>query len=122
MAFNIYLSAGFTITIEISYYIIIKINSSKNIRGECLNLKEQINSYISFLKNEKNYSHNTIISYRDDLIQLLNYFKDYKILERNNLQYIDRSIMRKYIVYYFSLLFYYLLDNLTIVINHFYRK
>ena len=32
-------------------------------------------------------------------MQLLNYLKDYKILKRNNLQYIDRSIMRKYIVY-----------------------
>jgi len=62
-------------------------------------LKEHINSYISFLKNEKNYSNNTIISYKNDLIQLLNYLKDYKILKRNNLQYIDRSIMRKYIVY-----------------------
>lgn len=62
-------------------------------------MKEHLNSYISFLKNEKNYSHNTIISYRDDLIQLLNYLKDYKILKRNNIQYINRSIMRKYIVY-----------------------
>lgn len=62
-------------------------------------MKKNINSYISFLKNEKNYSHNTIISYRDDLIQLLNYLKDYKILKRNNIQYINRSIMRKYIVY-----------------------
>jgi site-specific recombinase XerD len=32
-------------------------------------------------------------------MQLLNYLKDHKILKRNNLQYIDRSIMRKYIVY-----------------------
>jgi site-specific recombinase XerD len=62
-------------------------------------LKEHINSYISFLKNEKNYSGNTIISYKNDLIQLLNYLKDYKIIKRNNIQYIDRGIMRKYIVY-----------------------
>jgi len=62
-------------------------------------LKEHINSYISFLKNEKNYSNNTIISYKNDLLQLLNYLEDYKILKRNNMQYIDRSIMRKYIVY-----------------------
>lgn len=62
-------------------------------------MKEQINSYISFLKNEKNYSDNTIISYKNDLLQLLNYLEDYKILKRNNIQYIDRSIMRKYIVY-----------------------
>jgi len=62
-------------------------------------LKEHINSYISFLKNEKNYSNNTIISYKNDLLQLLNYLKDYKIIKRNNIQYIDHSIMRKYIVY-----------------------
>ncbi len=62
-------------------------------------MKEHINSYISFLKNEKNYSDNTIISYKNDLLQLLNYLKDYKILKRNNIRYIDRSIMRKYIVY-----------------------
>jgi len=62
-------------------------------------LKEHINSYISFLKNEKNYSSNTIISYKSDLLQLLNYLKDYKIIKRNNIQYINRSIMRKYIVY-----------------------
>ncbi|MGB6606281.1 MAG: tyrosine recombinase XerC [Atribacterota bacterium] len=62
-------------------------------------MKEHINSYISFLKNEKNYSNNTIISYKNDLLQLLNYLKEYKIINNNNIQYIDRSIMRKYIVY-----------------------
>jgi tyrosine recombinase XerC len=62
-------------------------------------LKEHINSYISFLKNEKNYSSNTIVSYKNDLLQLLNYLKDYKIIKINNIRYIDRSIMRKYIVY-----------------------
>jgi len=62
-------------------------------------LKEHINSYISFLKNEKNYSNNTIISYKNDLLQLLNYLKEYKIIKRDNIKYIDRSIMRKYIVY-----------------------
>jgi len=62
-------------------------------------LKEHINSYISFLKNEKNYSDNTIISYKNDLLQLLNYLKDYKIINRNDIKYIDRNIIRKYIVY-----------------------
>ena len=62
-------------------------------------MKEHINSYISFLKNEKNYSHNTIISYKNDLLQLLNYLEDHKIIKGNNIQSIDRSIMRKYIVY-----------------------
>jgi tyrosine recombinase XerC len=62
-------------------------------------LKEYINSYISFLKNEKNYSNNTVVSYKNDLLQLLNYLKDCKIIRKSNIQYIDRSIMRKYIVY-----------------------
>jgi len=62
-------------------------------------LKEHINSYISFLKNEKNYSNNTIISYKNDLLQLLNYLKEYKIIKRDSIKYIDPSIMRKYIVY-----------------------
>ena len=62
-------------------------------------MKEYINSYISFLKNEKNYSNNTIISYKNDLLQFSNYLAEYKILKRNNIQYIDHSIMRKYIVY-----------------------
>lgn len=62
-------------------------------------MKEHLNSYIYFLKNEKNYSSNTIISYKNDLLQLLNYLKDYKIIRINNIQSIDRNIMRKYIVY-----------------------
>lgn len=62
-------------------------------------MKEHINSYISFIKNEKNYSNYTVISYKNDLLQLLNYLKDYKITRRNDIQHIDRSIMRKYIVY-----------------------
>ena len=78
-----------------------KISFSKRIkrRRGFLNLKEHLNSYISFLKNEKNYSNNTIISYKNDLLQLLNYLEDRKILKKNNIQCIDRSIMRKYIVY-----------------------
>jgi len=62
-------------------------------------LKEHTNSYIFFLKNEKNYSNNTIISYKNDLLQLLNYLKEYKIIKRDSIKYIDPSIMRKYIVY-----------------------
>jgi tyrosine recombinase XerC len=66
---------------------------------ECLNLDKRIKLYVFFLKNEKNYSDNTVISYKNDLIQLLNYIKDQKILEVENVQYIDRNIIRKYIVY-----------------------
>ncbi|TFG92926.1 MAG: tyrosine recombinase XerC, partial [Candidatus Atribacteria bacterium] len=64
-----------------------------------LDLQKHIELYILFLKNEKNYSNNTIVSYKNDLIQLLNYLKDHEILKINNVQYIDQSIMRRYIVY-----------------------
>jgi len=64
-----------------------------------LDLQKHIELYILFLKNEKNYSNNTIVSYKNDLIQLLNYLKDHEILKINNVQYVDQSIMRRYIVY-----------------------
>jgi len=65
-------------------------------------LEKRIELYILFLKNEKNYSNHTIVSYKNDLMQLLKYLKDDKILKVPSVQYvqfIDRSIMRKYIVY-----------------------
>ncbi|MDD5015366.1 MAG: site-specific integrase, partial [Atribacterota bacterium] len=65
-------------------------------------MEKRIELYILFLKNEKNYSNHTIVSYRNDLMQLLKYLKDDKILKVPSVQYvqfIDRSIMRKYIVY-----------------------
>ena len=62
-------------------------------------MEKPVGVFILFLKNEKNYSNNTVISYKNDLIQLLNYLKDNKILKANNIQCINRNIMRKYIVY-----------------------
>lgn len=52
-----------------------------------------------FLKNEKNYSNDTIISYKNDLTQFFNYLKDYKLLKNTDIKYINHKIMRKYIVY-----------------------
>jgi len=62
-------------------------------------LKGKINLYITYLKNEKNYSPNTIISYKNDLLQLANYFKDFKIIQGDTIKDINRSILRKYIVF-----------------------
>jgi tyrosine recombinase XerC len=62
-------------------------------------LKKYIELYAFFLKNEKNYSNYTIISYRNDLIQFFNYLKLYRILKDYKIEYVDRSVMRKYIVY-----------------------
>lgn len=52
-----------------------------------------------YLKNEKNYSNNTIISYKNDLTQFFNFVKNYKLLKKTNIKYINHEIMRKYIVY-----------------------
>lgn len=62
-------------------------------------MKKYIELYAFFLKNEKNYSNYTIISYRNDLIQFFNYLKLYRILKDYKIEYVDRSVMRKYIVY-----------------------
>ena len=64
-----------------------------------LHLKKYIELYAFFLKNEKNYSNYTIVSYRNDLIQFFNYLKFYRILKDDKIEYVDRSVMRKYIVY-----------------------
>jgi len=61
-------------------------------------LKKYIELYAFFLKNEKNYSNYTIVSYRNDLIQFFNYLKLYRILKDDKIEYVDRSVMRKYIV------------------------
>lgn len=62
-------------------------------------MKKYIELYAFFLKNEKNYSNYTIVSYRSDLIQFFNYLKLYRILKDDKIEYVDRSVMRKYIVY-----------------------
>jgi len=62
-------------------------------------LKKYIELYAFFLKNEKNYSNYTIVSYRNDLIQFFNYLKLYRILKDDKIEDVDRSVMRKYIVY-----------------------
>jgi len=64
-----------------------------------LHLNKYIELYAFFLKNEKNYSNYTIISYRNDLIQFFNYLKLYRLLKDDKIEYVDRSVMRKYIVY-----------------------
>jgi len=62
-------------------------------------LNKYIELYTFFLKNEKNYSNYTIISYRNDLIQFYNYLKLYRMLKDDKIDDVDRNDMRKYIVY-----------------------
>jgi len=62
-------------------------------------MNKYIDIFMFFLKNEKNYSNDTIISYKNDLTQFFNYLKDYKLLKNTDIKYINHKIMRKYIVY-----------------------
>ncbi|GAI04791.1 unnamed protein product [marine sediment metagenome] len=62
-------------------------------------MNKYIDIFIFYLKNEKNYSNNTIVAYKNDLTQFFNYLKDYKLLKKTNVKYINHKIMRKYIVY-----------------------
>ncbi|MHC2995369.1 MAG: tyrosine recombinase XerC [Candidatus Atribacteria bacterium] len=62
-------------------------------------MNKHIDIFIFYLKNEKNYSNNTIISYKNDLTQFFNFVKNYKLLKKTNIKYINHEIMRKYIVY-----------------------
>ena len=66
---------------------------------EYVYMNKYIDIFTFFLKNEKNYSNNTIVSYKNDLTQFFNYLKDYKLLKKTNIKYINHKIMRKYIVY-----------------------
>ncbi len=60
-------------------------------------MKKLIDDFINYLKNDKNYSKHTILSYENDLMQFLNYLlilnKIVKIKEINHI------LLRKYIVY-----------------------
>jgi len=62
-------------------------------------MKKYIDKFIFFLKNEKNYSNNTIISYRNDLSYFFNYLKNYEQINTDKIECIDHKIMRKYIVH-----------------------
>jgi len=62
-------------------------------------LEKHLKLFVLFLKNEKNYSNNTIISYKNDLRQLSKYLKCNKILIIPDVRHISRNIMRKYIVH-----------------------
>ncbi|MEN3189897.1 MAG: tyrosine recombinase XerC [Atribacterota bacterium] len=62
-------------------------------------MKKYIETYQKYLRNEKNYSDNTIISYKNDLNQLFSFIRKYKLLRKNDIKYIDHQIMRKFVVY-----------------------
>jgi tyrosine recombinase XerC len=61
---------------------------------------EYIEKYAFYLKKEKNYSINTIISYNNDLLQLYDYLlEEYKIFNTYNIKKIDHKTIRRYIIY-----------------------
>lgn|SRR5574341_96154 len=58
-----------------------------------MELKDNISDFISFLKLEKNYSANTIISYKKDLSQFQNY------LENRDIQNIDKNSLSNFLAF-----------------------
>ena len=72
-----------------------------------MDLRDNISDFLSFLKAEKNYSPNTVISYKKDLTQFQDYFENRKIpkIDKNSLSnflaflksksYDNRSLARK---------------------------
>lgn len=72
-----------------------------------MDLRDNISDFLSFLKAEKNYSPNTVISYKKDLTQFQDYFENRKIpqINKNTLSdflaflksksYDNRSLARK---------------------------
>ncbi len=58
-----------------------------------MDLKDKISDFISFLKLEKNYSSNTITSYRKDLSQFQSY------LENRNIQNIDKNCLSNFLAF-----------------------
>ncbi len=64
-------------------------------------MEEYIERYQKYLKNKKNYSDNTIISYQNDLNQLLTFLMEDKLLNKADSKSfsITPQIIRKYIAY-----------------------
>ncbi|MEA1939531.1 MAG: tyrosine recombinase XerC, partial [Candidatus Caldatribacteriota bacterium] len=62
-------------------------------------MKKYIDDFKYYLKNEKNYSDNTVKSYKDDLVQFSNYLKIIFSDKNVKIKHINHSILRKYIVY-----------------------
>lgn len=62
-------------------------------------MKKYINDFITYLKDERNYSDNTIISYEKDFNIFITYLDIKKI---NNLNQIDYKLMRNYLSYLYD--------------------
>ena len=61
-------------------------------------LKEFIQQFLNFLKNEKNHATNTIISYKNDLLQFHDFLlKEYNHLTKGSPDKIDYLIIRAFV-------------------------
>jgi len=55
-----------------------------------------INDYLNYIQKENLYSKNTVVSYKNDLHQFINYLK---LKEENELLKVDRNDIRNYIIF-----------------------
>lgn len=63
------------------------------------NLKSLIEKYLDYISNEKHYSNNTIISYKNDLNLFVIFLKDENI---NNIDSIDYQVVRRFLNYLYD--------------------
>ncbi len=62
-------------------------------------MNKQIDDFIDYLEYERNYSNNTIIAYRNNIIQLIEYLNDNKI---DDIKKVDYDIIRNYLSYLYN--------------------
>ena len=60
--------------------------------------EKEIEGFIQHIQREKNFSENTVISYRNDLSDFGEFLKERNLLE-NPLHYIDRLLLRDFLVF-----------------------
>jgi tyrosine recombinase XerC len=60
--------------------------------------KKNIEDFIQYIQREKNFSENTVVSYRNDLSDFVEFLKE-RNWEGNSLHQIDRSLLRDFLVF-----------------------
>ena len=62
-------------------------------------MNKQIDDFIDYLEYERNYSNNTIIAYRNNVMQLIEYLNDNKI---DDIKKVDYDTIRNYLSYLYN--------------------
>ncbi len=76
-------------------------------------MNKYINEYLEFLKFQRNYSDNTILSYRNDLIKFMDYLNEFKYDFKN----LNKDIIRNYFIVLNDLSNKTFLRNITVLRN-----